>query len=99
MATTLLNPVSIPNLPWEAPPPGSSDVVWRYSQNPIIPRNLIPRANSIFNSAVVPYKGQYAGVFRIDDTRRVMNLYRGFSENGVDWQIDPAPIEWRCADP
>ena len=52
-------------VPWEERPAGSSDVVWRSSRNPVIPRDLIPRANSIFNSAVVPYGDGFAGVFRV----------------------------------
>ena len=60
---------ALPNIPWEDRSEGCSDVLWRYSQNPVIPRNLIPNANSIFNSAVVPYKGAFAGVFRCDDRR------------------------------
>jgi beta-1,4-mannooligosaccharide/beta-1,4-mannosyl-N-acetylglucosamine phosphorylase len=96
MTTKLVHPISIPNLPWEERPAGSSGVIWRYSSNPIIPRNLIPRANSIFNSAVVPYRGAFAGVFRIDDTRRIMNLYRGFSGDGLSWKIEHQPITWLC---
>ena len=69
-------------IPWEERPAGSSDVVWRSSRNPIIPRDLIPRANSIFNSAVVPFGDGFAGVFRVDDTRRVMNLHAGRSADG-----------------
>ncbi len=99
MSLQILNGTSIPNLPWEERPAGSADVVWRYSQNPVIPRNLIPRSNSIFNSAVIPYKGEYVGVFRIDDTRRVMNIYFGCSADGLKWQINHNPIEWVCADP
>lgn len=98
MTVKLVNPVSIPNLPWEERPEGSRDVIWRSVQNPIIPRNLIPRSNSIFNSAVVPFEGEFAGVFRIDDTRRVMNLYRGVSKDGLAWRIDHDPIEWQCAE-
>lgn len=49
----------LPQIPWEERPAGSSDVLWRYSKNPVIPRDLIPCANSIFNSAVVPYKGEF----------------------------------------
>ena len=56
-----------PPFPWEERPKGCSDVIWRYSKNPIIPRKAIPRANSIFNSAVVPFKDGYAGVFRVDE--------------------------------
>jgi beta-1,4-mannooligosaccharide/beta-1,4-mannosyl-N-acetylglucosamine phosphorylase len=85
-------------IPWEARPPGSSDVVWRSSRNPIVPRDPIARANSVFNSAVVPYGDGFAGVFRIDDTRRVMNLHAGRSADGVDWQLDPVPIAWEPAD-
>ena len=50
---------ALPNIPWEDRPAGCSDVVWRYSANPIIPRDLIPSANSIFNSAVVPFRGKF----------------------------------------
>lgn len=89
----------LPNIPWENRPAGSSEVVWRYSGNPIIPRNLIPSSNSIFNSAVVPFRGTFAGVFRCDNKRREMNLHRGFSEDGKTWKLDPEPIEWRCDDP
>lgn len=42
---------TVPAIPWEERPPGSDEVVWRYSGNSIIPRDLIPSANSIFNSA------------------------------------------------
>ncbi len=89
----------VPNLPWEERPAGSQDVVWRYSKNPVIPRNLIPKANSIFNSAVIPYQGDFVGVFRIDDTRRVMNLYFGRSRNGLAWEIEHEPIQFQGAQP
>ena len=87
------------NIPWEDRPPESSDIIWRYSSNPIIPRNLIPSSNSIFNSAVVPFKGEFAGVFRCDNKKREMNLNRGFSKNGIDWTLDDQPIEWLCDNP
>jgi beta-1,4-mannooligosaccharide/beta-1,4-mannosyl-N-acetylglucosamine phosphorylase len=90
---------AVPNLPWEDQPKGSTDVVWRYSKNPVIPRNLIPKSNSIFNSAVIPYEGGYVGVFRIDDTRRVMDLYFGRSQDGINWKIDHDPIQFKCDDP
>jgi beta-1,4-mannooligosaccharide/beta-1,4-mannosyl-N-acetylglucosamine phosphorylase len=89
----------LPNIPWEEKPAGSFDVVWRYSGNPVIPRNLIPSSNSIFNSAVVPFQGAFAGVFRADNRARVMNLHRGFSRDGIRWQLDNDPIEWLCDDP
>ncbi len=82
------------NIPWEARPAGCSDILWRYSKNPIIPRGLIPTSNSIFNSAVVPFEDKFAGVFRVDNRKREMNLYRGFSKDGLDWQLDHDPISW-----
>lgn len=35
------------NIPWEERPPGCSRVVWRYSKNPIIPRDLIPHLSRL----------------------------------------------------
>lgn len=87
---------ALPNIPWENRPQGSIDVVWRYSCNPVIPRDLIPCSNSIFNSAVVPYNGAFAGVFRCDDKRRHMQLHSGRSKDGFRWTLDPDPIEFKC---
>lgn len=84
----------LPNIPWEPKPANCPHVVWRYSRNPVIPRDLFPGANSIFNSAVVPYKGKFAGVFRCDDTRRAMQLHAGFSDDGIRWTISPKRIEF-----
>ncbi len=82
----------LPNIPWEDRPAGSADVVWRYSANPIIPRDAIPTSNSIFNSAVVPFQGAYAGVFRCDDKRRHMDIHAGRSQDGIHWEINPKTI-------
>ncbi len=90
---------SLTNIPWEERPVDCSDVVWRYSANPIIPRDLIPSSNSIFNSAVVPFQDRFAGVFRCDNKKREMNVHRGFSDNALDWALDDNPIDWLCDDP
>ncbi len=84
--------------PWEERPAGSSDVLWRSSANPIVTRDAVPRANSIFNSAVVAHGDGYSGVFRVDDTRRVMNLHVGTSKDGAAWELAPEPIDFRTAD-
>jgi len=86
----------VPNLPWEERPPGSSAVLWRYSQNPVIPRDLIPCANSIFNSAVVPYQGEFRGVFRVDNKAREMRLHAGRSRDGLAWELEDDPIAFIC---
>jgi beta-1,4-mannooligosaccharide/beta-1,4-mannosyl-N-acetylglucosamine phosphorylase len=89
----------LPDLPWEERPAGASGPVWRYSRNPVIARDLLPLSNSIFNSAVVPFADGFAGVFRVDDRTRKMQLHRGFSDDGLSWQIDPDPIRFECDDP
>jgi len=64
----------LPNMPWQDRPAGSKEVLWRYSENPVIPRDLLPDSNSIFNSAVVPFGDGYAGVFRSRTTRTAVWL-------------------------
>ena len=76
--------------------PAAPRSLWRSSRNPIIPRDLLPRSNSIFNSAVVPFEGGFAGVFRVDDTVRTMDLHVGRSSDGVTWQIDAEPIRFEA---
>ena len=85
-------------IPWEERPAGCRDVLWRSSRNPIIPRDALACSNSIFNSAVVPFEGAFAGVFRCDDRRRRMRLHSGFSDDGVAWRIDEDPIVLRGGD-
>ncbi len=94
----VINCKPLENMPWEDRPIGSGDVLWRSKRNPIIPADLIPSSNSIFNSAVVPYKEGFAGVFRCDDTRRVMQLHAGRSDDGVDWLINNDRIQWQPED-
>ncbi len=93
--SNIVNGGSLPGIPWEERSEGCSDVVWRYSRNPIIPRNLIPSSNSIFNSAVVPYDGEFAGVFRCDSKTRHQDLHAGRSRDGINWQIENDPIDFR----
>ena len=76
------------NIPWQDRPANSTAPVWRYSNNPIIQRDAIPNANSSFNSAPVPFNGKFAGVFRVDDCSRRMTLHAGFSDDGINWQIE-----------
>lgn len=87
----------LPNLPWEDRPAGSSAPIWRYSQNPIIPHDLLPTSNSIFNSAVVPFEGAFAGVFRCDDTARRMRLHAGRSTDAIHWQLEAERIHFQPA--
>jgi beta-1,4-mannooligosaccharide/beta-1,4-mannosyl-N-acetylglucosamine phosphorylase len=95
---TIIGP-PLPNIPWEERPSGCYDVVWRSADNPIIPRDLIPCSNSIFNSAVVPFGEGFAGVFRVDNKKREMNIHSGKSQDGVHWELSPDPIDFVCDDP
>ncbi|MCL2461620.1 MAG: glycoside hydrolase family 130 protein [Defluviitaleaceae bacterium] len=88
----------LPNIPWEERPAGNAEPVWRSAANPVIPRDAIPSANSIFNSAVVPFGGKFAGVFRVDDKTRRQVLHTGASEDGVHWNISEKPISFTGAD-
>ena len=83
---------ALPNIPWQEKPEGTNSPVWRYSANPIIPRNAIPNSNSVFNSAVIPCEGGFAGVFRCDSRSVSMDIIAGFSEDGVNWKINHEPI-------
>lgn len=86
------------NIPWQEKPQGCGDVVWRYVENPIIERDAIPSSNSIFNSAVVPFEGKFAGVFRCDSKSRSMDIFAGFSEDGIHWKIEETPIVFEGAE-
>jgi len=83
------------NIPWEDRPEGNNDIVWRYSQNPVIGRYHIPSSNSIFNSAVVSFEDGFAGVFRCDNKAVQMNIHVGFSKDGLDWDINNNPIKMK----
>ena len=91
----------LPNIPWEDRACGdrNSSPLWRYSGNPIIKRDLTANSNSIFNSAVVPFKDGFAGVFRCDDTSRRMNIHAGKSKDGINWVIGDDPIDFIKASP
>ena len=89
--TKVIGQQALPNIPWQEAPNAAASI-WRYSANPIIPRDLLPNSNSIFNSAVVPFEGKFAGVFRCDDTCRSMDLHVGFSDDGYKWNIQPETL-------
>ena len=89
----------LPNIPWEDKPEGYNKAIWRKKDNPVIHRHQTPTSNSIFNSAVVPFEGKFAGVFRVDNTARDMVLHAGRSDDAINWDLEPEPIEFKCNDP
>ena len=89
----------LPNIPWQPKPAGNPDVMWRYDGNPVVGRRPLPRVTGIYNSAVVPWKGGFIGVFRTEGMDRVPHLHVGRSPDGLKFKFEPKPIELKCEDP
>ncbi|TWT47529.1 glycoside hydrolase family 130 protein [Botrimarina hoheduenensis] len=78
--------------PWSDRPSGSREIVWRHPGNPILGRKPAPGLQGVYNSAVAVYGNSYVGVFRTEDHTRFPHLHVGWSEDALDWQIDPEPL-------
>lgn len=90
----VINGKSLPNMPWQDRPEGCDEVVWRYSENPILSYKDIKGANSLFNSSVVPYGDEFRGVFRCDRRDFLPLLHTGKSKDGLHWEINDEPIKF-----
>jgi len=86
------------NIPWQQKPHDCLNVIWRHDGNPIIDRNPIPSAQSIYNSAVVPFEGEFTGVFRAYSKSILPYLHCGRSKDGLKWEIENEPIQFICQD-
>jgi len=71
----------------------------RYKGNPIITAKAVPRANSIHNSAIVPFGKGYAGIFRVDEIDLEFRMHVGFSKDGIEWEIAPEILKMECDNP
>lgn len=81
------------NMPWQEKPDGLLNApVWRYTKNPIIKRNPIKNVARIFNSAVMPYKGEFIGVFRGEQVNGTPYIYLGRSKDGIVWRFEENKI-------
>ncbi len=83
----------LPNIPWEDRPANSKAPMWRYSQNPIVNINPIDNVSRVFNSAMVPFKGKFYGVFRGETNNGIPYLYTGRSDDGIHIEFDQKPLE------
>ena len=73
---------AVPNVPWQEKPEKLHGApVWRYDGNPVIGRNPSPEVARIFNSAVIPYKDGFIGVFRGEQTNGIPYIYLGRSKD------------------
>lgn len=89
---------AVPGMPWQERKEGECAPVWRFYGNPIIGRNGNKHSNSVFNSAVVPFDGGFAGVFRCDSRSVSMDIFCGRSRDGIHWEIEDEPIVFEGAD-
>lgn len=86
---------SLTNIPWQEKPQGHTGApIWRYSENPIIKRNPVSGVARIFNSAVVPWKDGFVGVFRGEQNNGVPFIYTGKSKDGLNWNFDSEKINF-----
>lgn len=85
---------NLPNIPWQEKPADCTGAVWRYNENPIVNRNPLPGVARIFNSAIVPYQGEFIGVFRGEQIDGVPHLYLGYSKDGIQWTYDNEKIQF-----
>ena len=88
---------ALPGLPWQPRASGCTDIIWRYSKNPIIGRNPVKNVARIFNSSVLPFEDGYIGVFRGEQRDGVPHIYLGRSRDGVDWAFTPERIRLKDA--
>lgn len=90
----IINGENVPNMPWEECPEGYTLPIWRYSQNPITKRNPTEGVDRVFNSALVPFNGEFVGVFRCDTTSLKMELRVGHSKDGLNITFEKEPIHF-----
>lgn len=86
---------------------GSSEVIKRHPNNPILTPNQVPYGPAlVFNAGVCKYEGKYVMVFRNDygdeKTSTIFphhhtDLGLAFSHDGVHWEVQPKPI-WKLHD-
>jgi beta-1,4-mannooligosaccharide/beta-1,4-mannosyl-N-acetylglucosamine phosphorylase len=81
-------------IPWQERPAGCRDVMWRHAANPIIGRHFMPGVQGIYNSAVAPFGDGFVGVFRVEKRCRFPHLHVGWSDDGLEWHIEPEPIRF-----
>lgn len=88
---------NIPHMPYEERTEQNGLPFWRSAENPVITRNPVKGVARIYNSAVVPFGGGFAGVFRGDTLNGWPLLYVGFSKDGYSFDIREQPIRMEYA--
>ena len=92
---TFIAEQSLPNIPWQEKPEGHIGApVWKYDENPVIGRNPLEGVARIFNSAIVPYQGEFIGVFRGEQVNGIPYIYLGYSKDAISWNFDGEKIKF-----
>ena len=90
-----INGSSLPNIPWQEKPADHTGApVWRYDENPVIGRNPLPNVARVFNSALVPWNGEYIAVLRGEQKNGIPYIYLGHSKDGIHWEMDEEKIHF-----
>src|SRR5882724_13125579 len=70
-----------------------SEIIERYTGNPILTPEMIPGANAVFNSSVAQFENRYVGVFRVEKRQGFQSLRVGWSDDGItNWKFDPDEV-------
>ncbi|MCL6518980.1 MAG: glycoside hydrolase family 130 protein [Armatimonadetes bacterium] len=69
-----------------------TEIIRRYSNNPIITPAMIPGANAVFNSAVHKFGDRYVAVLRVENRQGYQTMRLAWSDDGIHFDIEPEPI-------
>jgi len=85
----------VKNMPWQDKPKNLVGApVWRYSDNAVVKRNPIEGVSRVFNSAVIPYKDGFVGVFRGEKLDGIPHIYLGWSKDAIHWEFREKEIQF-----
>ena len=93
MSNTILG-AGQPDIPWQDKPKGYDDIIWRFDKNPVVDRKAVKGADKVYNSAVIPFNGEFIGVFRADHKTGYPNLHLGKSKDAIHWDIENTVIKF-----
>ena len=86
-------------IPWQERPAGCHDVVWRHTANPIIGRHHMPGVQGSLQQRGRAVRRRLRRRVPLGKAHRFPHLHIGWSDDGLDWHIEPEPIEFANGDP
>ena len=90
----ILNATFCDSIPWQDKPEKCFLPVWRYTNNPVIGRNVNQVIERAFNSAFVYKDGSFIGVFRGEMYSGMPTLFLGRSKDGIHFELDEERIRF-----